>query len=116
MSATPQMDRLVARFEKMKAEGLRDFKFTLDPTKPTGTAEELAAELNDVLDAVDAGEYTDMPPIGDSKLSEPERTGRMAEIARRRFGRDHDKPCERPETLTCAMWACQVRDRCVHAN
>lgn len=36
----------------------------------------------------------------------------LDKIVRRRFGRDHDKPCARPEVLTCAMWDCQVRDRC----
>jgi hypothetical protein len=30
----------------------------------------------------------------------------------RRFGRNHDKPCKRPEILTCAMWECQKADKC----
>lgn len=39
----------------------------------------------------------------------------MATIVRRRFGRDHETPCARPETLTCARWECQAQNRCVHA-
>lgn len=30
----------------------------------------------------------------------------------RRFGRLHEKPCNRPETLTCALSACQFADEC----
>lgn len=37
---------------------------------------------------------------------------RMDEIVMRRFGSDHDKPCSRPEVITCSLWDCQVRDRC----
>lgn len=33
-------------------------------------------------------------------------------IALRRYGRDHDKPCNDPSVLTCAMLECQVADRC----
>ena len=33
-------------------------------------------------------------------------------IARRRFGRDHEKPCCNPNVLTCALWECQKNDRC----
>lgn len=33
-------------------------------------------------------------------------------IVRRRFGRDHDRKCARPEILTCALFECQQRDRC----
>lgn len=47
-------------------------------------------------------------------MDKPDREA-IREIVRRRFGSRHDKPCERPETLTCAIWECQVRDRCVHA-
>lgn len=35
-------------------------------------------------------------------------------IVCRRFGSQHDKPCASPTMLTCAMWECQVRDRCIH--
>jgi hypothetical protein len=34
------------------------------------------------------------------------------EIVRRRFGRDHDKPCNRPSILTCAMPECQYANAC----
>lgn len=36
----------------------------------------------------------------------------LAKIVRRRFGRDHDLPCNRPEVLTCALWACQSVGKC----
>jgi hypothetical protein len=35
-----------------------------------------------------------------------------SEIVNRRFGRDHDKPCKRPEVLTCAQWECQQAGEC----
>jgi hypothetical protein len=34
------------------------------------------------------------------------------EIARRRFGSDHDKTCKRPEVRTCALWECQIANEC----
>jgi hypothetical protein len=33
-------------------------------------------------------------------------------IVRRRFGRDHDRPCNNPDMLTCAMPECQYADAC----
>lgn len=30
----------------------------------------------------------------------------------RRFGRDHEKPCKRPDVLSCAMVECQMADEC----
>jgi hypothetical protein len=30
----------------------------------------------------------------------------------RRFGREHDKPCRRPEVLTCALCECQRANEC----
>jgi len=36
------------------------------------------------------------------------------EIVKRRFGSRHDKPCARPEVLTCAMPECQLANRCRH--
>jgi hypothetical protein len=38
----------------------------------------------------------------------------LDKIVWRRFGRDHDKPCRRPEMLTCAMWKCQRANQCQH--
>jgi hypothetical protein len=35
-----------------------------------------------------------------------------SEIVSRRFGRDHEKPCKRPDVLTCAMWPCQSAGEC----
>lgn len=34
------------------------------------------------------------------------------EVISRRFGRDHEKPCKRPNVLTCAMWKCQSAGEC----
>ena len=33
-------------------------------------------------------------------------------IVWRRFGRNHDKPCKRPDILTCALWECQKANEC----
>lgn len=34
------------------------------------------------------------------------------EIVARRFGLDHDKPCKRPDVITCAQWRCQMANEC----
>ncbi|QFT31833.1 hypothetical protein FIV00_15175 [Labrenzia sp. THAF82] len=34
------------------------------------------------------------------------------EVVWRRFGRRHEKPCLRPEVLTCALWECQKAGCC----
>lgn len=34
------------------------------------------------------------------------------EIVRRRFGRNHAAPCNRPSVITCARWTCQKANRC----
>lgn len=34
------------------------------------------------------------------------------DIVKRRFGSLHDKPCNRPNVLTCALWECQKADTC----
>lgn len=36
----------------------------------------------------------------------------IEDIVRRRFGRNHDKPCNKPDVLTCALWECQNADQC----
>ena len=36
------------------------------------------------------------------------------EIAQRRFGSRHDKPCRRLTILTCALWECQQANECQH--
>ena len=33
-------------------------------------------------------------------------------IIRRRFGSDHDSPCDHPRVTTCAYWECQFANRC----
>jgi hypothetical protein len=40
------------------------------------------------------------------------KTGSTDDWTWRRFGRQHDKPCKRPNILTCAMWECQQADEC----
>lgn len=37
-------------------------------------------------------------------------------IVRRRFGPAHDRPCNRPEVITCARWQCQKANRCQSAT
>lgn len=34
------------------------------------------------------------------------------EIVWRRFGRDHENPCNNPNVTTCALWQCQVANAC----
>lgn len=36
----------------------------------------------------------------------------VEEIVKRRYGRRHEKPCAKPDTLSCSLWECQERDRC----
>lgn len=36
----------------------------------------------------------------------------LNEIVNRRFGRNHEQPCDRPEVLTCALWECQKAGCC----
>lgn len=39
-----------------------------------------------------------------------------AEIVRRRFGAEFPgRPCADPNVIECALWDCQVRDRCKQA-
>lgn len=38
--------------------------------------------------------------------------GPDAEIVKRRFGRDHERPCNRPGVLTCALPKCQYANEC----
>ena len=37
-------------------------------------------------------------------------------IVARRFGSRHEKPCARPDILTCALWECQSINRCQHTG
>lgn len=37
-------------------------------------------------------------------------------IVKRRFGPGFSKPCVRPDVIECAMWECQVKDRCRYAE
>jgi hypothetical protein len=34
------------------------------------------------------------------------------EITARRFGRNHDRPCNDPNTLTCSFYECQKCNEC----
>lgn len=34
------------------------------------------------------------------------------DISRRRFGPAFERKCARPETIECARWPCQMRNRC----
>lgn len=36
------------------------------------------------------------------------------EVISRRFGPGHEKPCRRPEVITCAGWDCQKAGECQH--
>ena len=56
---------------------------------------------------------------GDQREREAlERSAKMIaeerEIAQRRFGSRHDKPCRRLKILTCALWECQQANECQH--
>ncbi|MGY4622000.1 hypothetical protein ACVWZ4_007227 [Bradyrhizobium sp. USDA 4472] len=36
----------------------------------------------------------------------------LDKIVSRRFGSRHEKPCNNPNVLTCAVWECQKADCC----
>ena len=36
----------------------------------------------------------------------------MREVSARRFGPNHEKPCKKPTTITCALWKCQEKNKC----
>lgn len=37
---------------------------------------------------------------------------RDEEIVSRRFGPEHERECQRPQIVTCALWECQVANVC----
>jgi hypothetical protein len=57
-----EIERLETRFKQMRAEGLRDFKIQLshDFVPNSCSVEELAEELNAMLDADERGDYVDI--------------------------------------------------------
>jgi hypothetical protein len=50
------------------------------------------------------------------KVHRPGQDPELDEIVYRRFGRDHKRPCRRPEVTTCALWACQFANACQSHN
>lgn len=46
------------------------------------------------------------------KVHQPGRDPKLDTILARRLGSRHEKPCKRPEVLTCAQWECQKANRC----
>jgi len=63
---TTQLDLLRKRFEDQQKDGLLDLKFVFGSLEEA-TLEEVCGEVNDLLDAIDRGEYEDSPAIGDSR-------------------------------------------------
>lgn len=56
-----EAERLEARFRKMKTNGLLDLKLSFGPLEDGVTVEQLCGEVNEVLDAVEAGRFKDLP-------------------------------------------------------
>lgn len=40
----------------------------------------------------------------------------LDEVVWMRFGRHHDKPCDNPNVLTCALPVCQMANKCALAR
>lgn len=66
MTMQSERHRLVERFQAMKAQGLTDMKFHLGKVGET-TTEAVFAEVNRLLDNVEAGKVQEMAHWGDSR-------------------------------------------------
>jgi hypothetical protein len=66
MTPVTERQRLEQRFQSMKAQGLQDMKFHLGRVSEA-TTEEVYAEVNRLLDNVEAGRVQELPAWGDSR-------------------------------------------------
>lgn len=49
-------------------------------------------------------------------VEEPKVKALSEEIVNRRFGREHVLPCKDPNTITCALYKCQISNECRRAT
>lgn len=61
-----QAEVLREKWRGLKKEGALDIKFCFGPLAEE-TDESVCASINEALDAIAAGEYSDLPPLGDSR-------------------------------------------------
>lgn len=67
MELTPEMQRLADRLDVMYANGLKDFKFSFE--RYSGwKVEDIARELNMMMDAFDAGHFTKLDFADSNRL------------------------------------------------
>lgn len=57
---------LKEKWRALQAEGARDIKFCFGPLAEE-TEESVCASINEALDAIKAGEYSELPPLGDAR-------------------------------------------------
>lgn len=61
-----QAKLLKEKYRALQAAGALDIKFCFGPLSEE-TDESVCASINEALDAVERGEYSDLPPLGDSR-------------------------------------------------
>ena len=61
-----QAEILREKYSALQAAGARDIKFCFGPLSEE-TDESVCGSINAALDAIYAGEYSDLPALGDSK-------------------------------------------------
>lgn len=61
-----EIEILTARLVKKREEGMLDCHVTWGPSAHLLTQEQRAGHVNRLMDAIDAGDYEDAQPIGDS--------------------------------------------------
>jgi len=63
---TTQAEILREKWRALQESGARDIKFCFGPLAEE-TEESVCESINEALDAIAAGEYSDLPPLGDSR-------------------------------------------------
>jgi hypothetical protein len=61
-----QAEVLKEKYRALQAKGALDIKFCFGPLAEE-TDESVCASINEALDAIERGEYSDLPPLGDSR-------------------------------------------------
>ena len=62
---TTQAAILKEKWSALQAAGALDIKFCFGPLAEE-TDESVCASINEALDAIERGEYSDLPPLGDN--------------------------------------------------
>jgi hypothetical protein len=61
-----QAETLREKWRELQKAGAVDIKFCFGPLAEE-TEESVCASLNEALDAIKAGEYSELPPLGDAR-------------------------------------------------